>query len=51
MTQATAPTRATAVDMTHRQILEALSGLLLGCSSRCSPPRSSRTRCRGSSPS
>ena len=30
MTQATAPTRATAVDMTHRQILEALSGLLLG---------------------
>ncbi|MEV4478798.1 MDR family MFS transporter [Micromonospora coxensis] len=30
MTQAPAPTRATAVDMTHRQILEALSGLLLG---------------------
>ncbi|MDG4802397.1 MDR family MFS transporter [Micromonospora sp. WMMD980] len=31
MTQATAPTRtATAVDMSHRQILEALSGLLLG---------------------
>ncbi|MFG2054871.1 MDR family MFS transporter [Micromonospora sp. NPDC048930] len=30
MTQATAPTRATAVGMTHRQILEALSGLLLG---------------------
>ena len=30
MTQATAPTRATGVDMTHRQILEALSGLLLG---------------------
>ncbi|MGY4912180.1 MFS transporter [Micromonospora aurantiaca (nom. illeg.)] len=30
MTQATAPARATAVDMSHRQILEALSGLLLG---------------------
>ncbi|MEU1399303.1 MDR family MFS transporter [Micromonospora zamorensis] len=30
MTQATAPTRATGVDMTHRQILQALSGLLLG---------------------
>ncbi|OKI89384.1 MDR family MFS transporter [Micromonospora sp. CB01531] len=30
MTQATAPTRATGGDMTHRQILEALSGLLLG---------------------
>ncbi|MDZ5442519.1 MDR family MFS transporter [Micromonospora sp. 4G57] len=30
MSQATAPTRATAVDMNHRQILEALSGLLLG---------------------
>ena len=30
MTQATAPTRATGVEMTHRQILEALSGLLLG---------------------
>ncbi|MFU8850302.1 MDR family MFS transporter [Micromonospora sp. SL1-18] len=30
MTQATAPARATAVGMTHRQILEALSGLLLG---------------------
>ncbi|NES14006.1 MULTISPECIES: MDR family MFS transporter [Micromonospora] len=30
MTQATAPTGATAVGMTHRQILEALSGLLLG---------------------
>ncbi|MGC4747124.1 MDR family MFS transporter [Micromonospora sp. DT201] len=30
MSQATAPTRATAVNMTHRQILEALSGLLLG---------------------
>jgi EmrB/QacA subfamily drug resistance transporter len=30
MTQATAPTRATAVGMSHRQILEALSGLLLG---------------------
>lgn len=30
MSQATAPTRATGVDMTHRQILQALSGLLLG---------------------
>ncbi|MFI6255303.1 MDR family MFS transporter [Micromonospora zamorensis] len=30
MTQATAPPRATGVDMTHRQILQALSGLLLG---------------------
>ncbi|MBQ0900693.1 MDR family MFS transporter [Micromonospora sp. U21] len=30
MSHATAPTRATGVDMTHRQILEALSGLLLG---------------------
>lgn len=30
MTQASAPPRATAVEMTHRQILEALSGLLLG---------------------
>ncbi|MET7835057.1 MDR family MFS transporter [Micromonospora sediminicola] len=30
MTQATAPRPATAVDMSHRQILEALSGLLLG---------------------
>jgi EmrB/QacA subfamily drug resistance transporter len=30
MTQATAPSRATAVGMSHRQILEALSGLLLG---------------------
>ncbi|MGC4805330.1 MDR family MFS transporter [Micromonospora sp. DT233] len=30
MSQATAPSRATGVDMTHRQILEALSGLLLG---------------------
>ncbi|MEU5673063.1 MFS transporter, partial [Micromonospora sp. NPDC047753] len=30
MSQATVPTRAAAVDMTHRQILEALSGLLLG---------------------
>ena len=31
MSQATAPTRAPGVvDMTHRQILEALSGLLLG---------------------
>ena len=30
MTQATAPARATGVDMSHRQILEALSGLLLG---------------------
>ena len=30
MSQATAPSRATGVDMTHRQIMEALSGLLLG---------------------
>ncbi len=30
MTQVTAPARATTVNMTHRQILEALSGLLLG---------------------
>ncbi|MGK5738858.1 MDR family MFS transporter [Micromonospora sp. URMC 103] len=30
MTQATAPTRAAAPNMTHRQVLEALSGLLLG---------------------
>lgn len=30
MTQPTAPVRATGVEMTHRQILEALSGLLLG---------------------
>ncbi|RAO26223.1 putative transporter YebQ [Micromonospora saelicesensis] len=30
MSQVTAPTRATGVDMTHRQILQALSGLLLG---------------------
>ncbi|MGS2614729.1 MFS transporter [Micromonospora sp. LZ34] len=30
MSSAPAPARATAVDMTHRQVLEALSGLLLG---------------------
>ncbi len=30
MSQATVPPQATAVTMTHRQILEALSGLLLG---------------------
>jgi EmrB/QacA subfamily drug resistance transporter len=30
MTQATAPTRAGGVEMSHRQILQALSGLLLG---------------------
>ncbi|MEV6812405.1 MDR family MFS transporter [Micromonospora sp. NPDC051296] len=30
MTQVTAPARATTVNMTHRQTLEALSGLLLG---------------------